>query len=510
MQTLGSLPLRRVALITALGSLFALSGCNDSTSDESGSIQISKYQLDAQPDQYIRYEGSNPDVKQDFPAGFFPATGSALAFKGVAEDGSLEFYGLTDRGPNGDGPVAPTAADPSKNGASKVFPVPSFRPAIGLISVSGGKASLKSLMTLSSGGMPVSGRPLASGVGSSGETPLTEALKYQPEILDFDANGLDPEGLVYDAAGRVFWISDEYGPFLAKIDAATGAIQQKLAPGSGLPAVLALRRANRGMEGLAMDSSGKLHGVLQSPIDPIVSGKSREAVDKYDLDKDGKTDDKVKLKDFAQFVRWMEYDPATQLSRMYAYPVDGSLYGKNRTGNAKLGDVLALGNGKFIVIEQGAGADGTVRHDLMLVEIPVGASNIADIGAELEANSIDGATASSIAWSAVVKLKKTRLLELNGEGWVSEKAEGLTMIDAYTLALINDNDFGLRTVLLDAAGKFVDGSIEDCTVDANGAIISGCPDGVVGARVTKGVSSEQPTHLWLIRFPKKLAEYSIP
>ena len=90
---------------------------------------------------------------------------------------------------------------------------------------------------------------------------------------------------------------------------------------------------------------------------------------------------------------------------------------------------------------------------------------------------------------------------------MSEKAEGLAVVDAYTLALINDNDFGVRTVLLDGAGKIVDGSIEDCTVDANGVIVSGCPAGVVGARITKGVTSEQPTHFWLIRFPKKLADY---
>ena len=53
------------------------------------------------------YEGSNEKIRADFPHGFLPAYGSGLAFKGTAADGALEFYAITDRGPNGDGPTAP-------------------------------------------------------------------------------------------------------------------------------------------------------------------------------------------------------------------------------------------------------------------------------------------------------------------------------------------------------------------------------------------------------------------
>ena len=89
-------------------------------------------------------------------------------------------------------------------------------------------------------------------------------------------------------------------------------------------------------------------------------------------------------------------------------------------------------------------------------------------------------------WSAVVPMKKTELLDLNALGWLAEKAEGLTLVDENTLALVNDNDFGLGTMLFDANGQRVAGSMEDCTVDAAGAIVSGCPAGVVGARITRG------------------------
>jgi hypothetical protein len=354
-----------------------------------------------------------------------------------------------------------------------------------------------------------SGLPPQTGPGSTGETPLSDAYVYDPGKAHYDANGLDPETLVLDAARGVLWSSDEYGPFLVKINIATGVIEKRYAPGPGaadLPAVLALRRVNRGMEGLTLDgASGKLHGFLQSPIDPKdAQGKSLKA-------RPPGATSSTDVRHIAKFTRWLEFDPTTESSRLYAYPIDGSLYDKDRTGNAKLGDVVSLGNGKFIVIEQGARkSDGRVFNKLMLVEIPANATNIAALDHNLEVSSITQAVSGGADYSTVVTLKKTELLDLNTAGWVAEKAEGLTLVDDHTLALINDNDFGLRTVLLDAAGAVVAGSVEDCTVDAAGAIVSGCPAGVVAARLVRGADSERPTRLWLIRFDKRLTEFVVP
>ena len=146
----------------------------------------------------------------------------------------------------------------------------------------------------------------------------------------------------------------------------------------------------------------------------------------------------------------------------------------------------------------------------MLVEIPVDATNIAAIDQNLEVSSITQAASNGADYATVVTLKKTELLDLNATGWLAEKAEGLTLVDEHTLALVNDDDFGLRTILLDANGATVAGSIEDCTVDAAGAIVSGCPAGVVGARLARGADSERPTRLWLIKFDKKLADFVLP
>ncbi|PXW98180.1 phytase-like protein with esterase activity [Sphaerotilus hippei] len=525
-----TLTLRRAAALehfegTLAGALGRTGTSATSQATAAGEVLITKHTLLASAAQHVSYEGSNAAAKLDFPLGFFPAVGSGLAFKGTAADGSLEFWGITDRGPNGDSPNAPTPADTSKVGITKMFPAPSFTPSIGVISVGRGGAVLQSLLPLKSDATTkISGRPLPVGaVGNSGETALNDELKHVASQVGFDAHGLDSESLVHDAARGAFWTSDEYGPFIVRIDAATGVIQKRYAPGTGatdLPAVLAHRRANRGMEGLTMDAaSGRLHGFLQSPIDPLDStGKSVETTDTSDMDQDGKTTDKVKLRDFAQFARWIEFDPATETSRLYAYPLghalaaSGGAWDRNRTGSAKLGDVVSLGNGRFVVIEQGADKAGVVRNFLMLVEVPADVTDIAGLGIELEKNSIDGTTASATTWARVVRLRKTVLLDLNAAGWSAEKAEGLTLVDGRTLALINDNDFGLRSVLVDASGAFVDGDPTACTVDVNGAIVAdgACATGAVGVRVTRGSDAERATRLWLLKFPKALASYTLP
>jgi hypothetical protein len=470
-------------------------------------ISVTRYQLQADPSFNVPYEGDNEKTKADFPKGFLPAYGSGLAFKGKADDGTLEFYAITDRGPNGDGPTAPVPNGAGATNISKVFPAPSFAPSFGIVRIGKTGAVLASSLPLKiDAGKKVTGLPPQTGVGATGETPLTDRYVFNAAKANYDANGLDPETLVLDKARNVLWTSDEYGPFIARINIATGVIEKKYAPGSGaadLPQVLALRRPNRGMEGLTLDvASGKLHGFLQSPIDPKDgAGKSIQAKPPGG----SKTD----VRHIAKFTRWLEFDPATETSKLYAYPIDGSQYDKDRTGNAKLGDVVSLGNGRFIVIEQGARkSDGKVFNKLMLVELPANATDISGPANDynLEISSITQAISVGADYSAVVTMRKTELLDLNALGWLAEKAEGLTVVDDQTLALVNDNDFGLGTILLDADGKTVAGSIEDCTVDAAGAIIAKCPPGVTGARITRGSDLERPTRIWLIKLNRKLSE----
>jgi hypothetical protein len=466
-------------------------------------VTVTRYQMQAASSFYIPYEGSNAKVKEEFPLGFLPSYGSSIAFKGTNANGDMEFYGLTDRGPNGDGPNLPALSGGGVTGA-KIFPSPSFAPAFGVITVGKNGAVLTSSTPIKvSASVNASGLPVAPGaVGNSSELPVMDVMKYDANSkATFNAGGLDSEAIVVDKKRNVLWVSDEYGPFIVKIDPATGIILNKYAPGSGLPDIFLKRRANRGMEGLALDTStDKLHGFLQSPLTDgnasySVTGKS-EAIER-----------------FARFTRWMEFDPTTGTSgKMYAYPLDAADYQDGRTGNAKLGDVVALGNGKFIVIEQGAAPSGKVFNKLMLVEIG-SATNIAAAGynvttSDLEKSSMGGVAVNGADWKSVTTLKKTLLLDLNAIGWLAEKAEGLTIVDGNTLALANDNDFGMKTKVYTAAGVAVeDADVTKCNIDASGAIITSSSAGCTAGntiRVARGTDAERPSRLWLIKFTKAL------
>ncbi|MCG2586756.1 esterase-like activity of phytase family protein [Massilia sp. TS11] len=467
---------------------------------------VTRYQIQFASSYYVPYEGSNAAVKAEFPLGFLPSYGSALSFKGVNSNGDLEFYGLTDRGPNGDGPNVPAIGASGTTGA-KIFPAPSFAPAIGVITVGKNGAVLTSSMPVRmTATIPASGLPLPIGqLGNSAEVPVFDTMKYDPASrANFSAAGLDSEAIAFDKKRNALWVADEYGPFLLKLDVATGVVQARYAPGSGLPDIFLKRRANRGMEGMAYDSvADKIYGFLQSPLTDgnalySVSGKSE------------------RIERFARFTRWMEFDPNSGKStRMFAYPIDAADYQDGRTGNAKLGEMVALGNGKFIVIEQGAAPNGKVFNKLMLVDTAsatdIGAAAFNPASSDLEKSSMGAQAVNGADWSKVVPLKKTLLLDLNAIGWLAEKAEGLALVDANTLALANDNDFGLKTKIFTPAGVAVEGAdVTACTVDANGLIITsaalGC-DAANTIRVARGEDRERPSRLWLLRFNKALNSF---
>ena len=469
-------------------------------------VTVTRYQIQADSKFYVPYEGANAKIKGEFPNGFLPSYGSGLAYKGKNANGDLEFYGLTDRGPNGDGPLVP---DPSGKGTigSKIFPSPSFTPSFGVLTVGKNGAVLSSSTpikvsaTVNSSGLPV---PVGA-VGNSAEIPVMDAMKFDAAgKAVFNAGGLDSESIVVDTKRNALWVSDEYGPFIVRIDAATGIIQAKYEPGKGLPALFAKRRANRGMEGMTLDTSNdKLYAFLQSPLSdgtaPYSVTKKNEQVER-----------------FARFTRWIEFDPSTGSSgKMYAYPLNAADYQDGRTGNAKLGDMVALGGGKFLVIEQGAAPSGKVFNKLMLVELK-GATDIAAAAfnattSDLEKSSMGGAAVNGADWMAVAPLKKTMLLDLNAIGWAAEKAEGLTLIDDSTIALANDNDFGLKTKVFDANGVEVDGAdVSKCTVDVNGTIVTSSTAGCNAAntiRVARGDDRERPSRLWIVKFAKALSTY---
>ncbi|ONG39132.1 hypothetical protein BKE30_10180 [Alkanindiges hydrocarboniclasticus] len=424
-----------------------------------GSGLVSRVERHIIPDVYVPYHGADASLKQYFPKGFPLAVGSGLSFIGT-QNGVSTFYAITDRGPNADSPLL---ADST---ATKVFPAPQFAPTLVKLSVDQNGVKLASQLELSLNGKKITGLPLPAGsIGSSNEAALSEDLKTN---LGTDINGLDTEAITLDADNKHGWICDEYGPFVAKIELASGKIVEKFGPGTGLPALIAKRQPNRGCEGLAYDS-GKLYAIVQSTLD--ISKNS------------------------ALFTRLVEFDPQTRTSKTYAYPITPADWQDGKAGKAKLGDLLALGNGRFMTIEQGTFADNKIHNKLYVFDIK-NATDISNMkSGEDELEKIKDP--AKLLASGVRTASKTYLLDLKDYGWLMEKAEGLTLIDATALAISNDNDFGLRVDARDKAGNSVDAT--ELTVNAQGQLTD--EDGNTGYsyKLVANKPEERHSQLWYIK-----------
>lgn len=377
--------------------------------------------LAAQPQHYIvsfpegtrvSYSGAFASA---FPNGLPVGIGSGLLFTGKQGD-ALTFETVTDRGPNADSP------DMGKKEA-KIFVTPDFAPLLMKIRVQNGKAEATDARPLHDEKGNVNGLPLQDGViGSTNEVALSDTLK----VLHGDNRGLDTEGITTDGKGG-YWLCDEYGPFLINVDQ-RGRILSMHGPqaaegeksiAGGLPNVLKWRQPNRGFEGLTRMPDGRIIAAVQSTLD--INGKSKKQ---------------------ARFTRLVSFDPATGKTAMYGYPIDSEAYAKNN--DAKIGDIVAIDNQHILLIEQGSGKDDAMRNLIYKVDLSR-ATDLAAFDKPDEYPEFDDE--KTLAQRGIKLAAKTRVVDLRQLGWQQEKAEGLALIDNKTLAVANDNDFGVKMVM---------------------------------------------------------------
>lgn len=346
-----------------------------------------------------------------------------------------EYYGLTDRGPNVDGPDG-----------SKIEPITDFAPKIGRFRLAGGRATLLGTVTLrAADGTPYDGQ--VNTQASTGET-ITD-LDGTP--LAASPYGYDPEGLVAAADGT-FWVSDEYGPFITHV-AADGRQLGRLSPYDGtLPGELRHREPNKGMEGLTLTPDGHtLVGIMQSALHP---DDLTEKVKNVALD------------------RIVTYDLRTGATHEYPY----LLHDPDRNGTA-VSEITALSATRFLVDER----DGEMEPGAFKRIYTVDVSAATDIGpaADVEGATydaergllVDGDTlerlvgradttdARGILDAAHVTAARSALtldlgalvtgLDPDGRFFGHDKIEGLAL-RGHTLVISNDNDFGLDGVTTDA------------------------------------------------------------
>lgn len=346
-----------------------------------------------------------------------------------------EFWTVTDRGPNGQIKV-----DGTKR---RTFPVPGFDPAIVKIRVSGDTVKvLDAIPITTSGGKPVTGLPNQAGrdeapYSYNAQTPLT----YNP-------NGVDTEGIVRAEDGS-FWLVDEYGPSLLHVSARGKVLTRYVPEGlnltgtdypvvEALPSILLHRKINRGFEGLALLPGGDLVVAVQSPLS-LPDGDTGDA---------------------SLTTRLLRFSPKKRaVTAEYAYrfdPVNVVDPSEDDTSELKISSVVAVGRDKLLVEER---TDKAAR--LQTVQL-TSSANILGSPWDSDTTSPSLEQLDDPAASGVPVLRKSLVVDLGTVDGVPGKIEGVARVDDNTLALINDNDFGMTdgTGAFDAQGRLVDSGIE--------------------------------------------------
>ena len=452
--------------LVSLISVGVLSGCTSNGSTIENSSFVANFPKQGSPLPYTVLRNDLVDAKTNQPfeirnGGF----GSAMVGN---PNQANQFYALTDRGPN--------ANYTGNYGKGKSFPVADYTPRIGLFEVSpnGDITMVKNILLKRPDGSLISGLPNTSALGGTGETPYhadgrlvleDDSKPYDKTTnpIKLDDYGLDGEGLVALKDGT-FWVSDEYGPHIVHFDAngveigRINAFKNDSRVMFHLPEVFQHRRANRGMEGLAITpDETTLVGIMQSTLT---------------------NPDKVAQK--GDLTRIVTVDLINGYTEQY-------LYRQEKTENAN-SEISALTANQFLVLER----DGS-----FLLGGPNGASK-AKPNAQKQVYRIDlstGTPLSTVALSSSIKRDESHGLMIDGltleqyaqkHGWDAlaakgikpvsktlvvdmvkevayphDKMEGLWVIDNNHLGVLNDDDFATWSTKGKLEQKYIDTNIID-------------------------------------------------
>ncbi|TCO44069.1 phytase-like protein with esterase activity [Kribbella antiqua] len=345
-----------------------------------------------------------------------------------------EFWTVTDRGPNGQIKV---------DGVSRrTFPVPGFDPAILKVKVVGEQLKvLQAIPITTRSGAPVTG---LSNQASRDELPYTYDASTR---LELNPNGLDTEGIVRAHDGS-FWLVDEYSPSLVHVSARGRVLARYVPHGlsltgadypviEALPSIFLTRKMNRGFEGLAQLPGGDLVLALQSPL----SNPTKAVGDK------------------SLTTRLLRFSPYQgNVTAEYAYrfdPVGVVDPGEDDTSELKISALVAAGPETLLVEER---TDNAARLQRVVLKP----------GYNILGSAWDSAatTPSLEAATVVPALPKKLFLDLNTISGLPNKIEGVALVNPWTLAVINDNDFGMTDGpgAFDASGNLNDSGIKTTLV----------------------------------------------
>ena len=314
-----------------------------------------------------------------------------------------------------------------KNG--RVYPVPSYTPSIyRVLLLDDGTFQVTDVIKLKDrAGVPLNGMPNPLRVAST-ETPLDGTGK----TLKQDLRGIDAEGLVRLSDGS-FWVGEENGPSLAHFGADGRMIVRHVPKGTEadfagapydvagtLPAILAKREANRGIETAAVSPDERfLYFIMQNPLANPDSAAYRVARNTrlFKIER-------ASMMVVGEFVYTLD-DPQS-------FRRDPS----SKQSDPRISEMMAIGLDRLVVLER---TEKTTKlHEVELA----GATNI--LGTPWD----DAATRptleqSDVGKAGIVPVSKTLRLDTADLPSVVGKTEGMTLLGDGSLVLINDDDFGI-------------------------------------------------------------------
>jgi hypothetical protein len=348
---------------------------------------------------------------------------------------------ITDRGPNFDcaGIEEFTGLTIDKlcanDDKAKNFPQPEFTITIAKIEI-GADNTAKLLETIplkGKSGKPVSGLPF-----SSANFKLEAAYDVNGKVIPGDPSGLDTETLARLPDGS-FIVGEEYGSSVLEI-AADGTVLKRHVPAGveaelkdadyevvgSLPAIIAKRTMNRGVENVAVSADGAtLYVLMQSPLsNPDSAAYKKSAATR--LWKIERASGKV----LGEYVYMM--DDAT------SFATDNKKEAQKQNA-VRLSEMVALAPDKLMVIERiskttkfyTVNLDGATPLDATFDDVAT-------------SPSLEQLSAADIEAKGIKPLVKTLVLNSDDIENMPKKVEGVAVMSPTEMIVISDSDFGIE------------------------------------------------------------------
>ena len=348
---------------------------------------------------------------------------------------------ITDRGPNFDcagiEEFTGLGADKLCAGDEKAknFPLPDFTITIAKIEIGADNTAelLEAIPLKGKSGKPISGLPF-----TSSNFKLEAAYDVNGAAIPGDPSGIDTETLARLPDGS-FIVGEEYGSSILEISA-DGTVMKRHVPAGvegelkgadyevvgSLPAIIAKRALNRGIENVAVSADGEtLYVLMQSPLaNPDNDAYKKSAATR--LWKIERASGKV----LGEYVYLMD-DPTSFATDNKKEP--------QKQNAVRLSEMVALGPDKLMVNERISKT--TKFYTVNLADATPLDASFDDVATS---PSLEQLSSAEIEAKGIKPLVKTLVLNSDDVENMPKKIEGVAVMSPTEMIVLSDSDFGIE------------------------------------------------------------------